>query len=767
MKIKRVLGLALTIVLILGAITAFGTPTNVVVERAVPESVSKDADKAVEEAKISKEEAIKTAKEKAKELFDFEIDDKDFSRRIQFREDYSLMKDYMWDINWSMNNNDKSLHINVWINGDTGKLRRIFKREYFHNQSPPSIANITEDEAKKIVENFIKKINPEEYKKIQLIENQNYPTMYRDTNYRFRYNRVENDIAYDGNYINVEVDGIKGEIIAYEYLWDEKIDFPSASGIIDDSKAEKLIKENIDMNLTYIPYSDTSPYTEKAKGVKLVYNPRYLNGYLLDAKKGEIINTANNLDYEEKTKDLDEKRKNEILKKAVSSKSTDLEAEMDQQKATQLIKDYIEEIYGEGYEIENLSYVEDENYYESNGSKAWSARFQKQDSGIRQDAGGNISIDALSGNLISVYMYLYSDAYQEEFEPAITWEEGYDKAIDTIEKYFPDKIDDIETEVKYVKSTHYVNGKKVQEREFHYGFGRLVKGIPYRNNHINISMDIKTGELRSIRYRWDEDVEFPEAKGTIGADKAEEIYFNFSKPELLYSRINKNNDHSNPDFETKLVYRLTPTQYMTGNIDAFTGKFLDHSGNEVGEAGDAFKERIQGHKDEKKLSILASQGIIDPKEFELEKKITLEKAIEMLVNAKGYNTYLAREVKELKFSNVGKEDSNYKYLQLAIRYGILDNENIEFKGQDKVTREELAQMITKLLGYDRIGKKKDIFRLSFADAHNVDEEKVGYVAISEGLEIIEVKDNKFRPKDSATMGETAVAIYNALTDIRK
>ncbi len=769
MKKKRCLGFFLTIILLLGMIVpVLAISPSMVVEKVISEEIIKDSDKAIEnEAKVSKDEAIKIGKIKSKELFDYQIDDKKFSSRIQFREDYGMSQEYMWDISWSMNNNEKSIHINVWISGDTGELRRISKREYIHNQDSSSIAKITQEEAAELAERFVKRVNPNEYKEIQFLD-ENYMYMYGgygDTNYRFRYNRMADDIIYDSNYIHIEIDGIKGEVTSYEYKWDKDIDFPSHSEVIDDKKAEEILRKNMDVYLIYIPHRDRYGYDNRVNGVRLVYNPKFSSGYLLDANNGKMIDPSGNIISKEKIKDISEERKNIILKKAKEFNNPN--KEMEQDKATKLMKEYIKELYGDTYEIENIRYMEDENYYESNGKKSWGGSFQKQESGIRMDEGGNITIDAVNGQLLSVYRHIYRIEDEEKFEPVVTWEEGYDKAIDAIEKYFPDKIGDVETELKYIKSTHYVNGKEVQEREFNYQFGRIVNGIQYRDNYISISIDTKTGRFLNIRYAWGENVEFPGKEGVISKKDAEDIYFESYKPELAYTRINKNNDHKNPNWETKLVYRLRPIQNIAGNIDALTGKFLDYNGKEIEEVTNKFEEKIKGHKDGKKLSILASQGIINPAEFELHKEITLEEAINMLVDIKGYKPYLTGEVEELKFSNVRKEDSNYRYLQLAIQYGILDNENVEFSGQEKISREKLAQMIIQLLEYNKLGKMKDIFKLPFDDADDVDEDKIGYVAICKGLGIMEDQNGEFRPKDNATMVETAAAIYNALADLRR
>lgn len=763
---KKLLAVVLTIILIVTGVTpSFAMKSNVKVERAVPtEGLDNDMSK---KAKVSKDEAINIAKTKLEDIFDYDINEKEFDMRVEFREDYGSPGEYVWSISWDHYYDERSININARIEGDTGELRSLRKREYNHNEDRPTIAKITREEAKEIANTFIKRVNPKEYKEVQLMDDE-YPNYiyggYGGTNYYFTYNRLINNIKFDSNNIGIQVDGINEEVISYEYRWDKNIDVPSVKGVIDKEKAQKIMADNIDMSLSYISHRNKHDYDSKVKGVKLVYNPDFSKGYLLDAKKEEMINPMERNMSEEKVKDISKERKEEIASKA--KKSEKLSKEISQDKATNLIKNYIKEIYGEGYNIRNTRYTEDEDYYESNGEKAWSARFEKEENTMMGSGeGGDITINAMTGELISANKYFYNDNWEKEFEPAITWEKAYDKAIDVVEEYFPSKINDIDTELKYIERTRFVNGKELPPREFYFDFGRVVNGINHRDNSIGVSIDTETGNITDIRYRWDENVEFPGKDGIISEEDAEDIYFEEYEPELVYNKINKNGDYKNPEWETKLVYRLRPIKYRVGNIDAVTGKMLDYSGEEIEKVDNNFKDKIKGHPDEKKLSILATQGIINSEKIELDKEVTLEEAIKMLVDAKGYRPYLAREAEELKFSNVSKDDDNYKYLQLAIRYGILDNEEVDFKADDKITREELSKMMVKLLEYDKLAELKDIFRLPIKDDENVSEDKIGYVAISLGLGIMKEDNGEFRPKDNVKMVEMAVIVYEALANL--
>lgn len=772
MQIKKMFVLALALMLILGTITpAFAQgDASVKVQEAVKvvdvENEEDDIEAKKKEAKISKDRAIELAKVALKSYFEYEIDEKKFESRIEFREDYVSAGEYAWSIDWHMYDENKSTNIDVWINANDGKIKRISRREYNHNDEGPTISQITEEEARIKAEDFIKRLNPEEYKESKLEENK-YPRYKGNTDYSFNYVRQVNGIGFSGNAIRIGIDGIKGEVESYSYDWDSDMKFPSLEGTVGADKAEKIMRNNVDMSLSYIPdRNNYYSYDEGVKEIKLVYSPKFENGYMVEAKEGTMLDYSGKVMEEEtKIKNITEERKEEIFKNAKNI--TKQNKEISQERASEIIKKHVAELYGEGYELDRLRYIENDDYWRTSGKKAWSADFTKNE-GFRRRDNGEITIDALTEELISANRYEdYDQEIEEGYKPVITWEKGYDKAIEAIEKYFPDKIKDIDTEARYRKNTHYRNGKEMPEMQYYFRFKRKVNGIYYSDDSISVNIGTKEGEIRELGCRWNDEVKFPKANGVISKEDAVEIFFEKNKPELAYTKINQSDDRKKPDWEVKLVYRLPVRYYNGNNVDAFTGKFLDYSGEEISDIDDKFKEMIKDHDAEKELSILASQGIIDTKEFELDKEMTRVEAVKMLVDAKGYRPYMVRRAQDLKFTNVKKDDEDYKYLQMAIKYDLLENKEVRFDGDEKINKEELAEMMVKLLGYDELAELKDIYKVSYKDAKKISKDKIGYVAICEGLEIIKDTDGKFGPKDKVKIVDMAIAIYNALGNLRQ
>ncbi|AOT70190.1 S-layer homology domain-containing protein [Geosporobacter ferrireducens] len=755
MTAKRILAMLIVLILVLGTIApAFAEEKN----NGQPEM----------NAGISKDEAKAAAEKVLTEYFKQEIDDKKFQSRYELRKDYDLPGNPIWEIYWDYSGGDRGLHIRAVVDGTTGKVLDINRHEYLFGQEQPAVAAITEEEAKKIAVDFLQKINPKEFKEVKEVEDSMnmYYGGYYPRNYYFRYVRMVNDIEFERNYINVEVDGIKGSISSYSCRWYDALNVPSKQGVIGEEKAAEILAKNVKMELSYLPQrKDPNFYDQKVERAKLVYAPSYMNGYVVDAKEGVMLNWRGQSTIQEKIKDITQKQKEDILKGA--KPVVKQEKEIDKDRAAKIMEEILKQAMGEGYEIESMRYLSGENYWETSGNKAWSGQFVKKDSARRYDEGGTITINALTEELIAMYSHYWYGPETEAFEPKLDWEAAYDKAIEAVGTYFPEKIKNIKTEQTYIKNDHYVNGKLVQEQYYYFYFPRLINGIPYSQDNISVSVDVKTGQMREIRSSWNEDLIFQTAQGAIGSDAALKMYLENHEPQLIYTMFDMSENPENPNLQTKLVYRLKAknTAYPFVQMDAFTGKFVDYNGEEIKENGSEFKDKIKGHWAEKELSVLASQGIIDAKTFDPDKKITRMEAIKMLISARG-RVYMTQEAEDLKFTNISKSDTNYRELQMAVRYGLLENKTVEFDGEAVITREEMAVLLVRLMQMENLAKIKDIYILPFKDADKVSPDKIGYIALCKGLELVGGSDGLFRPQEEATMAELAAAVYKGLNSIR-
>lgn len=654
-------------------------------------------------AKVSKDEAKQIAVKVLKDYFEISADDKKFQVSIQFRQDYryygyyapdSSAASYVWQIDFQSNTNGRNRSVSVTVDTKSGKVTSINSYDYnMYGQDEAAVASYTEDQAKQIAEDFLKKINPDEYKQVIFTEDNLYGYSYMgkgNTQYNFRYIRMVNGIPFDADGITVGVNGVTGKIASYTYNWSDINSFPDIKSAIKSEAAEEIFSKETGMQLNYTSTMDVSSFKANADTVKLAYIFDTTRGYMLDAIEGKMVDTSNLTGQIVRKIDLTDKEKTEFLSKAKGIVSSD--KEIDSNRASIVIENYVKDLFGDGYEVESLRYDENSSYMGSS-RKVWSAQFHKKDGFLPYSKQGSLSVDAATEAIVSVYSNEFMETQDlSEFTPAITWDEAYKKAVNTVAKYFPDKIKEIKTEQTYIEQKNYYNGVEVPERTYYFNFPRVVNGIAYSTNNITVSFDLKTGLVSQIYCNWNDNIKFPDVKNIITAEEAKQLFLKSHPLELAYTPVNKSTAADKPDMQIKLVYRpKSSNNYFTGGyIDAFTGNEISYTGQQIGDKKDAFKEIIKGSWAEKELGILAYQGIIDTADFKPDREITKFEAIKMLVNAKGYRYYAESSNDELKFSNVKKDDSDYTYLQMGVKYGIIDNIEGEFKGDVKITREEMV-----------------------------------------------------------------------------
>lgn len=770
MKSKKIVCVVLTALISVGLVSnTYAQEPNTIISNAASANMAAGSAATENNSKISKDAAKDIAKTILKDYFDTNIDETLYQTNINFRPDFEvgpINKNYLWQINWNYHDEQKDTNINITVDASTGKVVNVNNMTFLHKQTS-QIAAISEDEAKVIGENFLKKINPQEFSQCKLINNDDINNGLKGdpTVYNFIYSRTLNGIPFLGNYLSIGVDSVTGKVRSYGFRWSGN-QVPSKNGIIQKDKALQAFKDNLKFDLKYIPCRDEYGYNNEAQTVKLVYMPDTSSGINLDAKEGKMLDYNNINSSDKKVKDLDENQKKSFI--AGFKPLQQLDKELDSSSAEAIMKGMVKDIYGDGYDIESINYQDSNKAYGLKVS-CWSAQFIKKNSNSGLDQ-GQITVDSSTGQLISIDKFnaMNRFAADDNFQSKLTWEQAYEKAINLVEKYFPDKVKDINTQQTYIQNTVYFNNVAQIDRFYGFNFNRLINGISYQDDSINVNFDTKTGEINNVYSRWTRDLKVPSADGIINKDDARDIFFKKYNPELAYTLINTSKDPKNPAMEVKLVYSiLNGLQYSPlNNIDGFTGKFVDFNGQEIDNNASAFKSKIKGNPAEKELSILAVQGIIDTKSFDLNKKTTRADLIKMLVNAKGYRPYMLNSAQALRINYSGaKGDEIYKYLQAAVSYGILDNSG-DFKGDEAITREEMIKDIVKLLGYDDIAKAKGIFTLSYSDAADITPDNIGYVAISKGLGLINDTDNKFMPKEQVTITDAALAIYKALGRIR-
>lgn len=778
MKSKRTVVLVLTAILIVSAKPVFAKKSNntaIAISISSSNNINTDKLSTLSEKKratISQEQAKQAARNILKDYFETTIDDTKFQCNVNFNSSYMGVKRCTWDIHWYNPNEDKQVNIDVAIDGTTGRILRVNKLDMDRNQSSPPIANITQEQAKDIGETFLKKINPQKFIETTTVKNNDSTPRYGMSIYSFMYNRTINKIPCESNHISVGVDAVTGKVTSYEITWDEDLKVPSSDKVIDQQEAENTFDKNTKMSLSYNSYME-KPTSQQEDKTKIVYTLDASSPLMIDAANGKALTWNGEYMESAKTRNITDQQKEEILKNAKMTEkfSSAISSEI----AEQVIKDKIKNLFGDGYEVNAVNYEENGYGYPGKERKVWSGDFVKKDTSTNfGPPEGRISIDALTEELVRIDKFDFNDKGEEKFQPKLTWEQAYDNAIGFITKNCPQKIKEINTEQKNCNNQLPMY-RGISNRFITFNFGRMINGIgfnsgmSYNNDGINITFDTKTGEMNSFSYMWQDKLDLSSAANIISSEEAKKTFLNTNKPQLIYLLLNKEGNLDNSNSKIQLVYSIGDMNNPLNSIDAHTGKLLNFYGENIDDNMDVFKGKVKGSAVEKEATILASQGIIDTKDFKLDAGVTRLQLVKILVNAKGFNPYL-KSMNDLSFTNgIGAKDStDYKYVQLGVMYGIIQDKKEEFKGDELVTREELSKSLVKLLGYDKIAEIKGLINIPYVDGNTISTDKAGYVSLAGGLKLIEASsDNKIRPKDTVTMSELIKAVYMALGNLQK
>ncbi|MEJ8554012.1 YcdB/YcdC domain-containing protein [Tepidibacter sp. Z1-5] len=695
------------------------------------------------QSNISKDEAKKISENVVKNYLGIQLDNK-FESRLEL-EDENYRGISVWSMNWNKHEEDIDVDIDVEIDSNNGKILEFRYDTWDENKL---VATMTKEEAKKIADDFLKKINPDESNKVRLTDNNYFSRDFSGPNYDFEYVRQENKLDFDQNRINIEVNGNTGKIESYSLNWDYDMKFDENKDVIDKDKAKQTLKDNVNMELVY---SDVDKNDDgNSEKINLSYVPQWEKGFLVDSKSGDVVGWEG-LKNELKYKDIKDEEKEKIY--INSTKPKDRSAELTEKEAKDIIESIVKEIIKDDFEIDRLRYEENSSRFIARGKNVWRADFNIKN----KDLDGSIYINALTGEMISFDSYNFND--DDEFEPKLSWSEGYDKAVNILSKYYGYNIKDVNTKLLEQNSYFYVNGKKINAQTYIYNFARVNDKIDYQDNNICVGVDAKTGDIEQIQYRWDKEAKFPTVENVIDKDKAKDIYFDNANLELGYFNINNGKDVEN----AKVLYSIKD-MYMIERVDSITGDILDYNGMKIKKNDDEnYSDKVKDHWAKKELTILSDNHIIDFKDFEPNKEISKIDAVKMIVNAKGYNTYELNDIEKVKFKDIKDNDEDMSYIKFAVEYKFVDNKEENFNKDAKITRQEMAKMIVKLIDKDEMANMKGVYSLGFGDEASIDNNYKGYVAVCKGLGIINGDNSNFRPKDNATMTEMAVSIYKALS----
>ncbi|QHE50755.1 YcdB/YcdC domain-containing protein [Pontibacillus sp. HMF3514] len=751
MKKKWMSGMLCT-VMIAGSMTPVYAATD---RNSSNEKVDEVAlEEAKKEAKISKEEAIKLAKQAIEIPEDYEREDVRFDTRYRDTQ--------VWQIRWNKRD-DRSYHnIRVTVDAETGDVISLHQHHNEQDEERNFPPEVDYNKAVSIAQSYIMKHHSGLKGGLVLDEvtkkrSQERPFR-RSYEHQVEFHQQVNGVPYKRNSIHFSING-NGKITSMRFNWEYDLNYENPSEVLSKKEAADKLYEQFTAGLqyqmnryAYRPGVEAEP--------RLVYIPvsKFEEGYrgfgLLDAETGEWLNR-----YQEPYGESDEYK---ISEDPVSDEATPLKErhnELTQEEALEVVTGAFD--IPENYELQDASY--DENNYRGDENPTWRFYWRNDEQRPHPMEDIRVTVDAKTGELMSYRDdrdRYYGDKMPDDFEVKVTKEEAKEKAVNLVKKVASSKLDRL-----YVRTPREnTYREKDVPRSYTVTFVRKENGLQVQGQQISVSVLSDTGKIVNYHQRWNHDIEFPNVEDVISEEKAKEILFDNYKMDLTHHLPVPRSEEEEDIKDTNLIYQ--PTREITDYrvyLDAKTGEWIDEETGEIYSKEEKEAKDIADHPNKKQLQDMLDYNILElDKDGNLnpDEELTRAELVKFMMKALGYDGYYYGRNDELPFEDVTEEHADFSYIHSAVQRNILDDDENKFYPDQEADRAFMAKLLVEALGYDQLASFEGVFQPAFEDVEG--EEYAGHIALVNRLGIVKGNGDEFHPDKAVTKADLAIAIMKFL-----
>lgn len=735
-------------------------------------STSKTADSnANVEAKLTKEDAIESAKKYVQIPAGYKL------QSANLNSDWSPTGTRsVWYLYFSKQEGDRTYgNISVNVEANTGALLGFNIYENDPDQRPSFPPKVNFGEAKDIANKWLSQATANVFSQLKYngrYEDEVKPPLDGNVQYNFTYERVVNGIPFPQDSVTVSVNG-DGKVINYYSNWTDDVKFESNDKIISLEEATQAFRNKSKLGLLYqVPYQVSTQGNEKK-----AYTAYTLESYMMNAKTGEwwsqfgepISQTSDEKPIADKP--LGEKpaaNKNLSKEDAVKAveKSFRIPSNFTLQNAS----------YNEYFNIENGETV-------SSWNLSWNQSADQNDIARGRMNAIWANVNAKTGEVMNFnhYIDIYDPRTGEQLpaKPTLTSDEAKSKAIEFVKTMVPHYAHELV--LSSSRSDVVIQEKASRTEEFN--FKHVSDGVAIGYNNVSLTIDMESGEVVNYYANFSL-TKYPEKRpDVISEDKAKELLLSQYNIELSYVlpypsaipyekyAVMKAAGEPVPDIkqpevqEAKLVYQLiSKYQREPFFLDAVSGVWKSMS---TGEPISLVKEQatdIEGHWAKDALQLMLDYQALEIKDGKVNpnEAITKGEMIKMLVitmNGGYYPGMFDAASRENTFSDVQKSSKYFQFVEMALDRRLIDKSD-KFNPEQKMTREDMAELIVRALGYRKLSQFDPIFNKNFSDLEEV--KNPGAASITVGLGIMSVDNGKFNPHKEVTRAEAASAFYRYL-----
>ncbi len=688
-------------------------------------------------APISLEQAIKTAKT----CFPLTESFSEFSSEYSSSPFQSV-----WNLNWgSKDPAPGSLYVSV--DAHTGN---VLNMNYWVNKPVDKTSrNISTDQALAIGEKWLSTLAADKINNLRFVTGQNLIPLsnngYETLNLRWQ--RYENGIPVIGNGVTMYINLSSGQLSSYNLQWVEG-QFPQSDQAIKADQAIKVFRdENMLARQYFISHYRIFSNSQSSPPVQLVYLPEHPSGAVIDAISGKPLilkpgqwNTRSDLEMEMMSGGMGSADQGaDNIAKLSPEEVAELEKSkniLSQEQAMEKVKRWVSIPSTAILTNASLS-----RYYNNPDTRVWSFNWDiPQGDNPAPMRSIWATVDCQTGQVYSFYQSI-----NQTGNGVLTETEAEQLAKDFIKQIEPSLSDQLVLEKQNQNIIPFQTKPADLPSEWNFSFTRLVDGIKFPHNGINITISGINKQIISYNLNWSKH-NFPSSSESLGSDSAHAIYLKHAPLSLCYNIINS----ENASREIKLVYQLLPTYDKVGMamIDARNGEPLDYMGKPLSSRiiPRTFTD-INGHFAAEQINLVGQAGLMSEygNLFKPDEKINLVTFLRALLGAwDGANN----------FTNSDDE----QIIKTCQERGWLKE---KVSASDPLTREQLTRLVIRSQGLGLPAKYPQIFTNPYPQDKSITDSNLGFAAMANGFGWLYLQD-AFNANDEVTRGEAAYTLVKSL-----
>ncbi|MFD2370872.1 S-layer homology domain-containing protein [Brevibacillus sp. GCM10020057] len=657
-----------------------------------------------------------------------------------------------WSFNWekkAANSEEIDLAYTVSIHADTGELS-AYSRYVQGASNIPYAKRISYEDARKKAESFLAQYNPGKAQQTRLyMRDMPAPKtpLNADVSYYFRFVRVADGVLFPDNSADITVNSA-GDVVGYSLTWND-VQFDKPAKTITQEEAEKRMTAQATASLTYVlPWEKEGE--DRNKPV-LAYQDPFT--FYIDAADGTALSASSlaPLDTAQEPEPVSEK----ALPARYSGPT------LSQDEAAKLASATFDLSQ---YELRSANYSEKD--YRGN-RPVWNLEYGEKDN--RNGGYAYVSIDAKTGDVYAFNKDVRLLKTDDSPAKKVNADAFKAKAIEMVRKWTPTAANQL-----YWVDRNQDDASYGSPDRYSVSFRRYLDGIAAASGSASLTFDTRTGELVSYFSEFGSET-YPAKPGEhLSQEEAVSAWEKETQIEPVYvltplADEDRKRMEATPSYvpqrSAKLVYRATVTPYEQAYyLDAATGEWRSQSSGKVINLHRIEPSDLKGHPAEKELMLMYEYdalSLIDGKIMP-QKQITRGEMIEMLMislnNGRFFPTYTAQ--RKATYSDVATGSRYFSAVEAAVDRGLLNKSAAKLNPDEPITREELADMIVRALGYSKLANYSSMFQSNLTDIAGTQHR--GAIVIATTLGIMTADKQKFQPKAAVSRADAAIAFTRFL-----